>query len=279
MGAEGDRGLIPRRRDDRVDGREVLALRHMSFRVEVWECQPELLVAANELLVAERFEPSVAYAPRNTVTAGTKMYDGLVIGWSTYTLVPGCNRPIGCFESFERGSKEVRRSCSRSSHVVRERPSLYCGWGREPGPAAPRWERMEVGDSFEPNFVHRFLEDENASELAARWLRVEVLRRSTVRPGRRGLRRVHRRLLRPADRGLARIHLETHRPGHHTAADGAMAPRRRRPPGHRRAAGTPLRRRFSVHLDQVHRPPQPRGHRPIDRVGRRRLRQRPHGKP
>jgi hypothetical protein len=148
-------------------GREVLALRNMSFEVEAWECQPHLIDAANELLVAEGFEPSVTYAPRNAVIAGTKIYDALVIGWSTYTLIPGRSRRITLL-------RELRTKVKAGS------PMLLSFFARRPGGVQFRImaglgnvgrrllgrERLEEGDALEPNFAHWFLEEEIASELA-----------------------------------------------------------------------------------------------------------------
>jgi hypothetical protein len=70
-------------------GREVLALRRMSHVVDAWECQPAFVDVANALLMAEGHEPTVRYAPRNAVPETSKMYDAVVIGWGTYTLIRG----------------------------------------------------------------------------------------------------------------------------------------------------------------------------------------------
>jgi hypothetical protein len=149
-------------------GREVLALRRQAFDVGAWECQPEFVKTANDLLVAEGFEPSVAYAPRNTIPAGTETFDGLVIGWATYTLVPGSARRIDLL-----GDLRTR--------VETDSPILLSFFTRRPGDAQfpitaavgnlarriLRRERLEVGDSLDPNFVHHFTESEVESELAA----------------------------------------------------------------------------------------------------------------
>jgi hypothetical protein len=149
-------------------GREVLALRRLAFRVEAWECQPEFVDTANDLLVAEGFEPSVAYAPRNTVPAGTEIFNGLVIGWATYTLIPGRARRIDLL-------RELRTRVETGS------PILLSFFTRRPGDAQfpiaaavgnlarriLRRERLEVGDSLDPNFVHHFVDSELESELAA----------------------------------------------------------------------------------------------------------------
>jgi hypothetical protein len=149
-------------------GREVLALRHLSCRVDAWECQPDFVLAANELLVAEGFEPSVTHAPRNTVPAGGEVYHGLVIGWGAYTLIPGRDRRVALLRALR-------------TRVETGSPLLLSFFTRRPGDTQPRIaagvgnvvrqilgrERLEVGDLLEPNYVHRFVEDEIASELSA----------------------------------------------------------------------------------------------------------------
>ncbi|HEY5890074.1 MAG TPA: SAM-dependent methyltransferase [Acidimicrobiia bacterium] len=155
-------------------GREVLALRRLAFRVKAWECQPEFVNTANDLLVAEGFERSVAYAPRNTIPAGTEIFDGLVIGWGTYTLISGRAGRIDLLG-------ELRTRVDEGS------PILLSFFTRRPGDAQfpiaaavgnlarriLRRERLEVGDSLDPNFVHHFVESEVESELAAGGFRLE----------------------------------------------------------------------------------------------------------
>jgi hypothetical protein len=148
-------------------GREVLALRKMSFQVDAWECQPDLIAAANALLAAEGFEPSVTHAPRSTVPVGTRMYDGLIIGWGSYMLVQGRPRRVALLREFR-------------ARVAVGAPILVSFYTRRSGDAYVRLvarvanlgrlllgrERVQVGDLLEPNYVHRFTEDEIASELA-----------------------------------------------------------------------------------------------------------------
>jgi hypothetical protein len=149
-------------------GREVLALRQLSFHVDAWECQPELVAAANELLVEAGFKPSVRYAPRDSIPTGTTTYDALIIGWGAYMLIPGSKRRIALL-------RELRTRVQEGS------PILLSFFTRRPGDryvyiAAGfaniarrllRRERVEAGDWLEPNFVHYFIEDELASELTA----------------------------------------------------------------------------------------------------------------
>ncbi|CAN5841477.1 hypothetical protein BH23ACT4_BH23ACT4_13490 [soil metagenome] len=156
-------------------GREVLALRRLGFRVEGWDCQPEFVDTANHLLLAEGFEPSVVHAARNTIPPSTEKVDGLVIGWGTYTLVPGRSRRIDLLD-------ELRTKVDTGS------PILLSFFTRRPGDAQfpiaaavgnlarriLRRERLEVGDSLDPNFVHHFVENEVESELAAAGFKLQL---------------------------------------------------------------------------------------------------------
>ncbi|MDO5499588.1 MAG: hypothetical protein Q4F67_07910 [Propionibacteriaceae bacterium] len=149
-------------------GREVLALRQQSFDVQAWECQPELVEAANSLLVAEGFEPTVSFAPRNTVPAGPAQFDGFIIGWGAYTLIPGRDRRVALLQAAR-------------TRVTAGSPLLVSFFNRRPGNVYDRivagfgnlWrrllrrERLEVGESLEPNLVRAFVEEEIRSELAA----------------------------------------------------------------------------------------------------------------
>ena len=126
------------------------------------------MAAANELLLAEGFEPSVNYAPRNTVPAGSEVYDGLVIGWGAYMLVPGRDRRVTLLR--ELRSRVDTGAPILLSFFARRRRDVQLRIAADVGSFVRRIlgrERVEVGDSLEPNFVHWFLEDEIASELAA----------------------------------------------------------------------------------------------------------------
>ncbi len=70
-----------------------------------------------------------------------------------------------------------------------------------------------------------------------------------------------------AQRIVAR-HRQAHRPGPHSAADRAMGPAPRWPPRSARPAGASQRRRQPIHLDPLHRAPDPGRYRALGRDGR-----------
>jgi hypothetical protein len=147
-------------------GREVLALRRLSYAVDAWECQPGFVEAANALLVAEGHEPTVHHAPRNTVPAVSKSYDAVIIGWGSYTLIRGRERRVELLRGFRSlvgdGSPLFLSFFARNP---RNRQLLATA---RVGNAVARVlgrEAVEVGDSLDPNFVHWFSQDELESEL------------------------------------------------------------------------------------------------------------------
>lgn len=149
-------------------GREVLALRQLSFSVDGWECQPEFVNAANELLRAQGLEPSVSLVPRDSVPAGRTVYDGLIIGWGAYTLVSGRARRVALLQALRSkikpGGPILLSFHGRSTGDMRYRIAATVG---NLGRRLLGRERVEVGDYLAPNYVHQFTEEEVASELAA----------------------------------------------------------------------------------------------------------------
>lgn len=149
-------------------GREVLALRQMSYRVDGWECQPAFVESANTLLRAHGLGSCVSLVPRDTVPDGPAKYDGLVIGWAAYTLMSGRARRVELLRALrtkvESGAPILLSFHGRSAGDARYRIAVTVGnlWRRLLGR-----ERVEVGDFLDPNFVHQFIEDEVVAELWA----------------------------------------------------------------------------------------------------------------
>jgi hypothetical protein len=149
-------------------GREVLALRRSSWQVDAWDCQPAFVAAANALLVAEGFEPCVSFAPRNAVPDGAERYDGVIIGWGAYSLIARRERRVEVLHALrakvEPGAPLLVSFLTRHSREVDYRITARVG---NVVRRAMRRRPLEVGDTLEPNFVHRFDEHEMRDELAA----------------------------------------------------------------------------------------------------------------
>src|SRR5690606_15793370 len=70
-------------------GREVIALRRRGIEAEGWECNERLLTSGLKLLSGLGMPPVLHPMHRNTAPEGVGMWDGVILGWSMYMLVPG----------------------------------------------------------------------------------------------------------------------------------------------------------------------------------------------
>jgi hypothetical protein len=149
-------------------GREVLALRKRSYEVDAWECQPAFVEFANQLLASEGLEPAVTVVPRDVVPDGPSGYDGIIVGWATYTLVPGVHRRVALLRAL-RAKVEPGTPILCSFYVRRPGEAAFTiatFVGNTFGRLLGR-EPVELGDYLDPNFVHMFTEDEIAAEFEA----------------------------------------------------------------------------------------------------------------
>jgi hypothetical protein len=149
-------------------GREVLALKARSYDVEAWECQPAFVAFANDLLARDGHDPAVTVVPRDVVPEGPTGFDGLIIGWGTYTLVPGRHRRIALLRSL-REKVEPGTPILCSFYVRRAGETRFAITTRV-GNALRRIlrrEPVELGDYLDPNFVHMFTEDQVRAEFEA----------------------------------------------------------------------------------------------------------------
>ena len=70
-------------------GREVLALARRGHAVEGYECNAALVEYAAEFLPRQACDAPVRHLPRDEVPAPGEPFDGIILGWSAYTLIPG----------------------------------------------------------------------------------------------------------------------------------------------------------------------------------------------
>jgi hypothetical protein len=147
-------------------GREVLALSARGYDVDGFECNPGLVDYATELLSRDAPTASVRHLPADRAPAGGGPYDGAIVGWVSYMLVPGRARRVAFL-------RELRALLADGA------PILLSFFTREP--AAPRYrvvaavarvvrrlrggEPIELGDDLTPNYVHPFIEEEVVREL------------------------------------------------------------------------------------------------------------------
>ncbi|MBA3474635.1 MAG: class I SAM-dependent methyltransferase [Rubrobacter sp.] len=148
-------------------GREILALLRLGYQVDGFESHPALVVAANELLREEGFDPAVhLIAPDESPSAGTT-YDGIVVGWGMYMSIQTRRRRIAFLQQLRTKTRArgpillsffPRDGADRRYHVSASVANMIRRMLRR--------EPTEVGDSLEPFYVHHFTQDELTSELA-----------------------------------------------------------------------------------------------------------------
>ena len=148
-------------------GREVLALLRLGYQVDGFESHPGLVVAANELLREEGFDPAVHWvAPNEGPETGTT-YDGIVVGWGMYMSIPTRRRRI----SFLRQLRTQTRVRGPILLDFYPRPSQSRPYDVTTTIANTirrvlRREPAELGDWLDPHYSRSFTQDEVTSELA-----------------------------------------------------------------------------------------------------------------
>jgi hypothetical protein len=150
-------------------GREVLALAARGYAVTGYECNPALRRAGSVLLAEAGIDAELLPLARDAAPSGGGPYDGVVIGWSTYSLVLGRHRRVALLRALR-------------DHVAPGAPLLASHFTRPAGGdrrsravttvagttrRLRRAEPVEPGDDLGWNAFHRFTRAEVESELAA----------------------------------------------------------------------------------------------------------------
>ncbi len=149
-------------------GREVYALERMGYEVDAFECNPALVAFANSFLAKEGLTARVAHAERDHCPPLRGGYDGVVVGWASFMLIPGRARRI-------RLLQEIRGLVKPGAPILisffpRERTSRETVLIYRVGNAIRRLlgrEPLEVGDDLVPGFVHRSTREEIEDSLRA----------------------------------------------------------------------------------------------------------------
>jgi SAM-dependent methyltransferase len=147
-------------------GREVLALARLGREVEGYECNAALVAFAQDFLPRQGCATRVRLLPRDEVPAAGEPFDGIIIGWSAYTLIPGRAHRIRLLRRLRPlarpGGLLLLSFFTREGEGPRFRVSAGVANGIR---AVLRRERVERGDALAPNFVHYFVAEEIATEL------------------------------------------------------------------------------------------------------------------
>jgi hypothetical protein len=148
-------------------GREVLTLSQRGYEVVGYECNQGLVDYAAEFLPRQGCAAPVHPLPRGEVPPATEPFDGVILGWGAYTLMPGSASRIDFLRRLRplmvEGAPILLSFYSREErHERRMRASAAVANGAR---ALLRRARAEVGDALQPNFFHYFTSAEIAREL------------------------------------------------------------------------------------------------------------------
>jgi hypothetical protein len=160
-------------------GREVLALENLGYEVDGYECHPKLRDLGNELLAAGGFADRLSPTPRDEWPGLTGYYHGIIVGWGTFMLIPGRARRIALLR--QASAHTNGGSPIFLSFFTRTKDSGYFWLVKVLGNLlrrVRRQERLELGDSLAPNYVHFFTEREVAEELSAAGFELEMYKTS-----------------------------------------------------------------------------------------------------
>ena len=156
-------------------GREILGAFALGFEPVGFEPHPGLREAGNAVLVAEGYPDALRHCDRDRFPSDVTSADGVVVGWTSYSHIPGADRRI----AFLRDARQV---LSPGSPVLlsfwmlpgKERYLRTVRAAARLGRWLTRGEAVELGDVLSPLFVHCFTEEQIRDECAAAGLTVEA---------------------------------------------------------------------------------------------------------
>jgi len=158
-------------------GREVLALEPMGYELEAFECNSGLTDAANRHLRKHDFDSRVQICPRDEAPRVSGTFDGVIVGWGSYTLVMGRGTRIAFLQALARKMPEgapLLLSYFRLEHpsgLAARAQHKVASWIRALRGAPP----LESNDVMDWNYRHRFEDAEVREELATAGFRTAYL--------------------------------------------------------------------------------------------------------
>jgi SAM-dependent methyltransferase len=147
-------------------GREVLALARRGYEVEGYECNQALVDYAAHFLPRQECAATVRHLPREALPTADAPFDGIILGWASYMLMPGRTLRVDLLRRLipliKPGGPILLSFWTRPGDGARFRLSAaVANLLRVP----LRRERVLVGDALQPNYVHYFVPAEVAEEL------------------------------------------------------------------------------------------------------------------
>ena len=147
-------------------GRETVALTKMGFEVDSYECSKVFVEYGNEFLNKNNIDSEIKYLPANSVPADIKKYDGIIIGWGTYSHIQGNKKRISFLKDLHSFiHKEtplmisflIKEEKGRQERLIKSVSNFFRVFTRK--------EKTESGDRLYSYFAHFFNEEEIRSEL------------------------------------------------------------------------------------------------------------------
>ncbi|MFZ2339436.1 MAG: hypothetical protein WAW07_06890 [Bacteroidales bacterium] len=147
-------------------GRETLALSRMGYDVDSYECNPALIEYGNMLLQKNSINNKIKYLPADSVPGDTKKYDGIIVGWGAYSLIPGSKKRLsflkGLYPFLLEGAPLMisflwMEKRGRRDRIISNVSNFFRIFSRN--------GKTEPGDRLEPEYIHFFTEEEIKSEL------------------------------------------------------------------------------------------------------------------
>jgi hypothetical protein len=149
-------------------GREVLALRSRGFDAVGFEPNLQLVESGRRLLSERGYERVLDSVSRDCFPAAVGGCAAVVVGWGSYQCIPARARRIRFLgdarEALDTGAPVLLSFFTRSKS---ERAPLLTARLANIVRHVRRSERVEPGDTLNPNFLHRFTREEIEDELSA----------------------------------------------------------------------------------------------------------------
>jgi hypothetical protein len=157
-------------------GREVLALCNEGFDAEGFECSLPLVHASQKMLAHFGGASRVIHCPADAVPEGAPIYEGLIVGWTSYMHIPTNVRRILFLQALRRRALPrspvlisfltQSRNANFDAAVLRTAKFFQFFIGR-------RDDRLELGDHINgQTYMHWFTRDQIESEMGSSGFRV-----------------------------------------------------------------------------------------------------------
>ncbi len=104
-------------------GREVLALHQLGYDTDGFDCNIQLVEQANKLFKKEGLVSNIKHVLPDQCPDGTKIYNGIIIGWSVYMHIQGRKQRIAFLRKLRNQTQELSPILLSFSHRLDD--SLY----------------------------------------------------------------------------------------------------------------------------------------------------------